>query len=812
MTTKKKSQSSSGTSASVSETTTSTPVREPCTPSTSRGEGDELPKVIPTLVKVHIKLKEKGHNIMIWKNAYLAANEAKGSLPAVLEDMPGTTHDAAALLLLYESVPEEWHGELSDLSSAYVAYEYICRKFIGGYNLQASMDWLLEMSQGMKHDETISQYVSRMLNLKACLQRNNHPLLDSFVATQIVQGLPEAAKETGSLSTAAGTPLNKLADLLRTTAVALGFDETAPRQPRVLAVPQGSNRVSTPAAFSGANPSPSTGQSDTRGVCKYCNKKGHYWRDCRKRHRDEETQRNVVAAVQQLQGMWTQGQPLMGGLPPPAAQMAHPQADAFPAWFQPPAPPPPPPEGRHYAVSHNILDRTLGKAPMHSWLVDSGASVHLVNDPALLHNPTVHSKPIPLHLATSDATGSIIASGSVCVLSPQGIPFWIHHVQCVPSASTNILSVSAALRDGAVFHTDSVGAFVHVSGPNSWRVSVVAETGLYYIHHLVAVRGSSHPKLTVNAAKTSKPSNTSHNCSRRYLWHSRMGHPGEPWMQRLAKEELVTGIDTSLFPCDNCPVHCEACIEGKTARPSFGISSRPALEPLDRVHIDTVGPITPAAITGERLWVTVVDESSQWKAVIPVKSKDTISAAVRDLLVYWQTQRKTTVKCIRCDRGTEFINAKFKEFCASQGTKLETSAPYTPQQNGVAERANRTLKERTRTILAFAAASPTLWKEALETACTLLNMGPCSGRNLTPLELFWGYKPDVSLLRTWGCLAYVHVPDVQRPVFAPKTAPGMLTGYSASSKAYRIYMGGGYGERVGMLSLWNISGEPPELA
>eukprot|EP00884_Botryococcus_braunii_P008265 jgi/Botrbrau1/1743/Bobra.0217s0001.1 len=323
MTTKKKSQASSGGSASASETSTSTPVREPCTPSTSRGEGHELPKVLPTLVKVHIKLKERGHNIMIWSNAYTAANEAKGSLPAVLEAMPGTTHDAAALLLLYESVPEEWHGELSEIASAYDAFEYVSKKFIGGCNLQANMDWLQEMNQGMKHDETISQYVSRMLNLKSCLQRNNHPLMDSYVATLIVQGLPETAKETGSLSTAVGTPLNKLADLLRTTAIALGFDETAPRQPRVLAVPQGSNKVSPPAASSGANPSPSTGQSDARGVCKYCNKKGHYWRDCRKRRRDEETQRNVVAAVQQLQGMWTQGQPPMGGLPPPAAQMAH---------------------------------------------------------------------------------------------------------------------------------------------------------------------------------------------------------------------------------------------------------------------------------------------------------------------------------------------------------------------------------------------------------------------------------------------------------------------------------------------------------
>jgi hypothetical protein len=233
------------------------------------------------------------------------------------------------------------------------------------------------------------------------------------------------------------------------------------------------------------------------------------------------------------------------------------------------------------------------------------------------------------------------------------------------------------------------------------------------------------------------------------------------------------------------------------------------VEPLDRVHIDTVGPISPAAITGERFWVTIVDEATQWKAVIPVKTKDSIAKAVRDLLVYLQTQRKTTVKCIRCDKGTEFINARFKEFCVSQGTKLETSAPYTPQQNGVAERANQTRKERARTILAFAAASPTLWKEALETACTVLNMGPNTDRQLTPAESFFGHKPNVAFLRTWGCLVYVHVPDTQRSAFSPKAVPGMFTGYSSTSKAYRIYLGGGvWRESRDVVFLETIRGAP----
>jgi hypothetical protein len=146
---------------------------------------------------------------------------------------------------------------------------------------------------------------------------------------------------------------------------------------------------------------------------------------------------------------------------------------------------------------------------------------------------------------------------------------------------------------------------------------------------------------------------------------------------------------------------------------------------------------------------------------------------------------------VRSDRGTEFLNQQFKEYCAQQGAKMETSAPSTPQQNGLAERMNRTLKERTRTLLVHAAADPSLWKEALETATLLYNVGPTKGRPLTPTELFYGVKPDVSSLRTFGCVAHVHIPSGQRSVFGPKTIPGMFIGYCPQSKAYRVYIGNG---------------------
>eukprot|EP00884_Botryococcus_braunii_P008948 jgi/Botrbrau1/18054/Bobra.0062s0042.1 len=327
---KKKGTSTSSESKSAGEESTSTPTREPCTPSTSKGEGDTLPKVIATLVKVHIKLQRKGQNFVVWDNAFTAANDAKGSLPAIQEAMLGTTHNAAALLLLYESVPEDWLGALSSKPSAYDAYVHICRKFVGGYNPQANADWLKEMSRGMKQGETISQYLNRMINLKGCLKRNGHDLLDGHVATQIVQGLPAAANSPGLLPTAVAYPLNQLADLISTTAEAMGYNDDPDQPPVVMtAQPSSAAAVHAPAACAATQtrqPADTEAKVEVRGTCNYCHKKGHFWRDCRKRQRDAETQRNVVAAVQQLAGMWPQGQ-FPGGLqPPPAAQHVFPAA------------------------------------------------------------------------------------------------------------------------------------------------------------------------------------------------------------------------------------------------------------------------------------------------------------------------------------------------------------------------------------------------------------------------------------------------------------------------------------------------------
>jgi hypothetical protein len=118
----------------------------------------------------------------------------------------------------------------------------------------------------------------------------------------------------------------------------------------------------------------------------------------------------------------------------------------------------------------------------------------------------------------------------------------------------------------------------------------------------------------------------------------------------------------------------------------------------------------------------------------------------------------------------------------------ETTAPYTPEQNGKAERLNRTLMERVRAMLQDTKLPNSLWAEAVTTANYIRNRSPVNGATKTPLELFFGKKPDISQMRTFGAKAYVHIPKALRQKLDPVSRKGIFVGYAADSKAYRVLM------------------------
>jgi hypothetical protein len=146
------------------------------------------------------------------------------------------------------------------------------------------------------------------------------------------------------------------------------------------------------------------------------------------------------------------------------------------------------------------------------------------------------------------------------------------------------------------------------------------------------------------------------------------------------------------------------------------------------------------------------------------------------------------IKKIRSDNGTKFKNSQIEGFLEEEGIKHEFSSPYTPQQNGVVERKNRTLLDMARTMLDEYKTSNRFWAEAVNTACYAINRLYLHRiLRKTSYELLTGKKPNVSYFRVFGSKCFILVKRGRKSKFAPKAVGGFLIGYDSNTRAYRVF-------------------------
>ena len=148
-----------------------------------------------------------------------------------------------------------------------------------------------------------------------------------------------------------------------------------------------------------------------------------------------------------------------------------------------------------------------------------------------------------------------------------------------------------------------------------------------------------------------------------------------------------------------------------------------------------------------------------------------------------ELQCETFIKCLRTDRGGEYYDPNYFE---TTGIIHQVTAPYTPQQNGVAERKNRTLTEMVNAMLSGSGLSKGFWGEAMLTACHVLNRVPMKKGQITPYELWKKRKPNLNYLRVWGCRAIVKVPEPKRKKIGERGVECIFLGYAQESKACRF--------------------------
>ena len=216
---------------------------------------------------------------------------------------------------------------------------------------------------------------------------------------------------------------------------------------------------------------------------------------------------------------------------------------------------------------------------------------------------------------------------------------------------------------------------------------------------------------------------------------------------------------------------------------------------LEIIHTDVCGPIQIESIGGSRYMLTFTDDYSRYTTVYFLKNKNNVFAKFKQYVN--QTENRTgnlikklsiNVKSLRSDNGGEYKSNEFNEYCMEKGIYREFTNPYSPRQNGVSERLNRTIIETVRSIIFQAKLPIKFWAEAVNTAVYLRNRSPTVYlENKTPYECWFDRKPDLSNLRVFGCLSYIHIPDIQRKKLDPKSYKAIFVGYPEETKGFKLY-------------------------
>jgi hypothetical protein len=174
-----------------------------------------------------------------------------------------------------------------------------------------------------------------------------------------------------------------------------------------------------------------------------------------------------------------------------------------------------------------------------------------------------------------------------------------------------------------------------------------------------------------------------------------------------------------------------------------------------------------------------------------IASKLEVVPKIKEYIACLENACSVNVQGIMADNGTEFVNSDMTNFLRSKGIAMFTSVPYTPQQNGIAERGIRTLTEGARAMLYAAKLPKHLWSAAIQTMTYLRNRSPTRANDrVTPLERISGTKPDLSNLRIFGCPVSVAIPAQKRQKWDVKSKMGYLAGYEPYSSGYLIWFPG----------------------
>lgn len=403
----------------------------------------------------------------------------------------------------------------------------------------------------------------------------------------------------------------------------------------------------------------------------------------------------------------------------------------------------------------------------HVWFIDSGCSNHMTGCKSLFSFLDESDKQ-KVRLGNGCML-YVEGRGTVKLEISPGIFKFLHNVQYVPALGFNLISVGQLMQNGYLVLFDNGECCIREKKTGRKMISIMMTKNQMFPLDLSTV---GHFVLTARAEEDST------------LWHLRYGHLHLKGLTLLRNKGMVTGL-----PEIRDIKFCQGCAYGKQTRRSFPVGQAwRASECLELIHADLCGPMQTTSLGGSKFFFLLTDDYSRMSWVYFLESKGQAFDRFKQFKVLVEKQSGLYIKTLRTDRGGEFVSHEFISFCEENGIQRELTTPYTPEQNGVAERKNRTVVEMARSMLKGKGLPNNLWAEAVATAVYLLNLSPTRAMlNMVPFEAWNGFTPTVSHLKIFGSLCYSLIPSQNRKKLDQKSQKCIFVGYSTQSKAYRLY-------------------------
>ncbi|KAG8703200.1 hypothetical protein FRC09_004302, partial [Ceratobasidium sp. 395] len=444
------------------------------------------------------------------------------------------------------------------------------------------------------------------------------------------------------------------------------------------------------------------------------------------------------------------------------------------------------------SFSFSAVDDELGFLGRtgNQWIADSGSTTHIARDRTIFgayresngtvtgvagKNPIVGRGSVNLRCRNP-------ATGEYKIIT-------LKDVAHVPSCPTNLISLSLVTDQGLNVRMNTND--LQITSPQGALVAVGQKTAdrsrgnLWQIEcDAIKLPDNKQPEIVLTKV-------SGHTW---FEWHKILGHIGPQALQRIHATGAVKGMEVSEGK-EGLDFLCESCIQAKmTVRP-FPKESKTKVNKIGELIVtDVWGPSRISSISRYLYYISFTDVCTRYTNLAFLRHKDEALTEYKTFEAFLSTQKDTKILRVRFDNGGEFVNNDWKEHTAKTGTVLETTSPHSSQQNGIAERLNRTLLDHARAMMLECEAPKFLWSEAVAYACYLKNRIPTQLHGVfqpSPYEKFWGKKPEIGQLQPWGSKCYVLDQSGTRSKLDPKAFKAIFTGISdLQGKSWRYYKQG----------------------